>query len=102
MPSTSGTGPRSWWLSGLVSVLGALDVLMATSAGSATVMAVGVVGGAALMVAPWLAVRARGWSLVLLLVGTIPFAAVAWAALVPLLVAVAAVAIGVPLATRRR
>ena len=83
------------WMCALVSVLGACEVLMALGAGSALTRAVGIVGGIALAVAPWFVGRSNGVSLVLLIVGTVPFAALTVMSLVsPLLVVIAWILIG--------
>jgi hypothetical protein len=92
---------RTTWLAGLVSVLGVLEVLMAMSVGSVTVLAIGLAGGLALIAAPWLTGRVRRWGLLLLLIGAVPFAVATWWALVPPLLAVVALAIGISLARRR-
>lgn len=79
---------------GLISVLGAFELLMAVSAGPAVTIAVGVLGGVALLVAPWLTGRARAARLPLLLLGTVPFAALTWWSLAAPLLAVVALALG--------
>ena len=82
-----------WWHL-LVSVLGAFELLMAVSAGPTVTIAVGVLGGVALAVAPWLpAWRIR---LVLLLIGTLPFAILTWWSVAAPVLAVLALAIGLP------
>jgi len=50
---------RGNWIRALVTVLGAFEILMAVSAGPLVTIAVGVIGGAVLMIAPWLAGRAQ-------------------------------------------
>jgi hypothetical protein len=67
----------------LVSLLGAFEVLMAVGAASALIRVVGIVGGLALAAAPWVTGRARGVAFVLLVVGTVPFAALTATSLVP-------------------
>ncbi|WP_410622896.1 hypothetical protein [Amycolatopsis sp. cmx-8-4] len=80
------------WLRGLLAALGGFELLMAVSAGEPAIVAVGVVGGLALLVAPWTpAVRLR---VVLLLIGTLPFAALTWWSLVSPLLAVVAFVLG--------
>jgi uncharacterized protein (UPF0264 family) len=70
----------------LVSPLGTCEVLMALGAGSALLRVVGVVGGVSLAVAPWVIARFRALALVLVVVGTVPFAALTLTSLVtPLL-----------------
>jgi hypothetical protein len=78
------------WICVLVSVLGACEVLMALGAGSALTRATGIVGGVALATAPWLLGRATGAALVLLVVGTVPFAGLTVMSLVSPLLALAA------------
>lgn len=82
----------------LVSVLGAFELLIAVSAGPITTIIVGVVGGVALLAAPWLPT----WPvrLLLLLIGTLPFAVMAWWSVAAPVIAVLALAIG--LSTLRR
>ena len=63
------------WMCILVSLLGAFEVLMGLSAGTSLTRVVGIVGGLALAAAPWVAGRGRGLTLTLLVVGTLPFAA---------------------------
>jgi hypothetical protein len=78
------------WMCWLVSLLGAFEVLMALSAGPSLVRAVGVVGGLALAAVPRAARRFRGVTLVLLIVGTLPFAVLTVTSLVTPVLAVAA------------
>ncbi|MFI5588391.1 hypothetical protein ACIA5G_25285 [Amycolatopsis sp. NPDC051758] len=81
------------WLRGLLSVSGGFELLMAVSAGEPAIVAVGVLGGLALLIAPWTpAVRLRA---VLLLIGTLPFAVLTWWSLVSPLPAVVALVLGV-------
>jgi hypothetical protein len=87
------------WLHVLISVLGAFEVLMAVSAGPAATVAVGLIGGLALMTAPWPASRAI--RLVLLLIGTVPFAVLIWWSVAGPLLAVVALGIGVATLRRR-
>lgn len=93
---------RSWWLAGLVSLLGIFEVIMATSAGSTSTRMIGLLGGVALIAAPWLNGRGRRWGLSLLLLGTVPLAAVTWWTLVTPALALVALAIGIPLARAAR
>lgn len=83
------------WFRILVSVLGAFELLMAVSAGPWPTIAVGVVGGLALVAAPWLS--AARPALVLLVIGTLPFAVLTWWSLAGPLLAVLALAIGLPM-----
>ena len=70
-------------------------------AAAPVVQAVGVAGGLCLVAAAWLR-PARQWVLpVLLVAGTVPFAALAWTALVPVLLALAAAALAVPVLRAR-
>ena len=83
------------WMCWLVSLLGAFEMLMALSAGSSLVRVVGVVGGLALAAAPWVARQVRGATLVLLVVGTVPFAVLTLTSLVtPILAIVAWILMG--------
>jgi hypothetical protein len=83
------------WMCTLVSLLGAFEILMAVGAGSPVVRVVGVVGGLALAAAPWVPGRVRGLALLLLVVGTVPFAALTVTSLVsPLLAIVAWILMG--------
>jgi hypothetical protein len=78
------------WMSALVSLLGAFEVLMALGAGSGLTRVVGIVGGLALVAAPWAARRLRGVTLLLLVVGTVPFAVLTLTSLVTPVLAVLA------------
>lgn len=86
--ATSLLGTR--WTCALVSLLGAFEVLMALGAGSALIRVVGIVGGLALAAAPWVVGRARGMTLALLVVGTIPFAALTPTSLISPVLAIVA------------
>ena len=81
----------NWWLV-LLGALGGCELLMAAGAAPAPA-AVGALSGAALIAAAWLGLhpRRRTWALVAL--GTLPFAALTWTTIVPLLVTVEAIAI---------
>ena len=63
---------------------------MALGAGSALIRVVGIVGGLALAAAPWVVGRARGMTLALLVVGTIPFAALTPTSLISPVLAIVA------------
>lgn len=91
---TAGAIARDW-VRILLSALGAFEILMAAGAAPA-VMAVGVAGGLCLIAAAWLQGSRRWLLAVLVAAGTVPFAVLAWTALVPVLLAVAAVALAVP------
>jgi hypothetical protein len=59
-------------------------------------MAAGLLGGLALLIAAWLSRAGRATLIALAAVGTIPFAILAWTALVPLLLTLAAILLLVP------
>jgi hypothetical protein len=82
---------RGNWIRGLVTLLGAFEILMAVSAGPLVTIAAGILGGAVLMIAPWLAGRASpAIVLAALLAGTLPFAALTyWSVASPVLEVVA-------------
>jgi hypothetical protein len=80
------------WLPMLVSALGGFELLMAVSAGSPMAIAVGVIGGLVLVAAPW--VSAARLAVVLMVVGTLPFAILTWSSLASPLLGVVALAIG--------
>jgi hypothetical protein len=88
------------WPRVLLSTLGGCELLMAAGAAPAA-MIVGAAGGIILVVAAWrpAATRAVIWWPVVL--GTVPFAVLAWTAVVPLLLVVEAVAIAAVLPHRR-
>lgn len=86
---------RTNWTRVLVSLLGAFVLLMAVSAGPVSTIVVGAVGGVALMAAPWVIGQTRALGVVLLLIGTLPFALLTWWSVVTPLLAVLALAIGV-------
>ncbi len=77
----------------LLSVLGGVLVLMAASAAPVLTVVVGVAGGLLAGVAAW--VPRRALRIALVTVGTVPFAALTWWAVVPALLAVVAVGIAV-------
>ena len=93
---------RSRWFASLVSILGLFEIVMATSAGSTSTRAIGLVGGVALIAAPWATGRGYRWGLPLLLIGTVPFAVVTWWTVVTPVLAVVALAMGIPLARKLR
>ncbi len=80
------------WLHVLVSLLGALELLMAVSSGPVLTIAVGVVGGLALVAAPW--IWATAVRIALLLIGTLPFAVITWWSVASPLLAITALGIG--------
>jgi hypothetical protein len=80
------------WLRGLVGVLGALELLMAVSAGPATTVAAGILAGGALIAAAVFGRPDRQVMVGVLVAATTPFAALTWWSLItPLLTAVALV-----------
>ncbi len=87
------------WLPALVSVLGGFEILMAVSAGPWMTMAAGVVGGVALIAAPW--APAVGLRIGLLLLGVVPFAVLTWWSVASPIVAVLALAVGLTTLRRR-
>ena len=94
--SATNTGATTvWrrWSAILTSVLGAFVILVAAPAGPAT-LAFGVVSGLLIAVAPWIRGGARILGPLLLLLGTIPFAAYTWWSIVTPLIAVLALIAG--------
>ena len=83
------------WLRCLLALLGAAELLMAAGA-APVLMAVGAVGGVALIAAASVA-RSRASLVALTVLGTVPFTLLAWTAVVPVLLLLAAAAIAVPL-----
>jgi hypothetical protein len=96
---TAGAIARDWPRV-LLSALGGFEILMAAGA-APVLLAVGVAGGGCLIAAAWLRPRRRWLLPVLLVAGTVPFALLAWTALVPVLLAVAAAALAVPVLRAR-
>jgi hypothetical protein len=88
------------WLRGLLGVLGAFEILMAVSAASAVTVAAGLVAGGALIAAATLARSGSKTMIALLVVATVPFAALTWWTVVTPLLTFVALAIG--LATTAR
>jgi hypothetical protein len=97
----TGVGLAANWWRVLLGILGGCELLMA-AAGAPAPMAAGALGGAALGAAAWLdrEPRWRHWALVV--VGTVPFAALAWTAIVPLLLTAEAFTIAAAIPPRRR
>lgn len=90
----------NWWRI-LLGALGGCQLLM--SAGSAPApMVIGALGGVSLLVAAWLDQQPRWRFWALIVVGTIPFAALAWTSIVPLLVTVEAFVIAAVHTGRRQ
>jgi hypothetical protein len=93
--SESISATRRNWPRVLLATIGAFELLMAAGATTLALL-VGVVGAGALIGAAWLAGGDRRVVGALLVVGTIPFAIVAWSALVPVLVVVVVAVLAVP------
>jgi hypothetical protein len=88
---------RGNWIQGLVTLLGAFEILMAVSAGPHVTIAVGVIGGAVLILAPRLTDRAKPATiLAALLIGTLPFAALTYWSVASPVLAVVALALAFP------
>lgn len=90
---------RRHWSRVLVGALGAVELVMAAGA-SAPLMIIGAVGGLALVVAAWLDAPSRPVLVSLLVVGTVPFAALAWTAIVPVVLLLVTVCVALPLVRR--
>jgi len=85
---------RRGWIRILLASLGGFEMLMAAGA-APTVLVVGFAGGACLVAAAWLgSKRGSGVFVGLVALGTLPFTAVAWTALVPVLLLLVAAALG--------
>ena len=82
------------WLRGLLGFLGALELLMAVSAGPTSTVAAGVLAGAALIAVAIIARPARRAAAGMLVAATLPFAALTWWTIVTPLLTVVALAIG--------
>lgn len=89
----------SRWLRCLLVLLGAAELLMVAGA-APVLLTVGVVGGVALLVAAALP-RFRALLIILVVLGTVPFAVLAWTAVVPVLLLLTALSVTVPLARRQ-
>ena len=72
------------WARIMLAIVGMCEILMAVSA-TTGVMTIGLVGGLAVVGAAMVMPSHRGGGAALLAVGTVPFAVVAWSALVPIL-----------------
>lgn len=100
--STPVTVGRRSWTRVLVTLLGACELAIALSAGPLVTLVIGTVSAVILIVVPWVIGRLSPATLViLLLVATLPFAALTWWTVVTPLLAVLALAVGIPLAARR-
>jgi hypothetical protein len=89
-----------WWRI-LLGALGGCQLLMSAGAAPAS-MVVGALGGTALVAAAWLDPQPRWRSWALVAIGTIPFAALTWVSVVPLLLTAEAFAIAAVQPTRAR
>jgi hypothetical protein len=85
------------WLRCLLALLAAAELLMAAGA-APVLLAVGALGGVALLVGT--VARSRASLITLVVVGTLPFTLLAWTAVIPIFLLLAAAAIAAPL-TRR-
>jgi hypothetical protein len=83
------------WLRGLLGTLGALDLLMAVSAGPAVTVAAGLVAGGVLIAAAILTAAAKRLTISLLVAASLPFAILTWWTIVTPLLTVVAFVIGV-------
>jgi hypothetical protein len=97
---TAATLTAHWWRI-LLGALGGCELLMSAGAAPAPMVA-GALGGTALVAAAWLGSQPRWRSWALVAVGTIPFAALAWVSVVPLLLTAEAFAIAAVQPTRVR
>ena len=100
--SRGGHGRRtidSSWLRSLLLLLGVAELMMVAGA-APVLLAVGVVGGLALIAAAALT-RFRALLITLVVLGTVPFAVLGWAAVVPVLLLLTALSVTAPLARRR-
>ena len=79
----------------LITILGGYQLLMAAGA-TPLLMIVGGVGGLALVAAAW-AIQTPGGVTAAVALGTLPFAVLGWAAIVPILLAIVAAAAAVPI-----
>ena len=84
------------WPRVLLTALGCFEILMAAGA-APLLMVVGTAGGVSVIAAAWLRTAPRGVLVGLVVAGTVPFAALAWTAIVPVFLAVVVLALAVPL-----
>ena len=94
-PRTLRSIAADWWRV-LLTALGGFELLMAAGAAPVT-MAVGAVGGVALITAAWLRSAPGRLLIGLVAVGTVPFAVIAWTAMVPMMLAVVAALVAIPI-----
>jgi hypothetical protein len=97
----TGTLVARSWMRCLLAILGASELVMAAGAPT-LLLTVGAVGGLSLIAASWLTTPRRGTLVGLLIIGTVPFAVVAWTAVVPVLLLVVAAGIAIPLVRQTR
>jgi hypothetical protein len=83
------------WLRCLLALLGAAELLMAAGA-APVLLAVGAVGGVALIAAATIT-SSRMRLIALVIIGTVPFTSLAWTAVIPVLLLLAAGAVAIPL-----
>lgn len=84
----------------LVTILGAAEVVAAVAMAAPAATMVGIIGGAALAVAPWQ--RSVGLNVAFLVIGTLPFAALTWWTFFVPLGAIFALVLGIGAIPRRR
>ena len=89
------------WLRGLLGVLGALELLMAVSAGPTITVAAGLIAGVVLIAAAIMARPGRRPIMGVLAAATLPFAVLTWWTIVTPLLTVVAFVIGLAAAGRR-
>ncbi len=81
------------WLRALLSILGGFELLMAVSAAPTVTVVIGILGGLALVAAPW-APGHLTLRLSLLLLGTLPFMFLTWSSIATPLLTIVAAGIG--------
>lgn len=91
---------RDDWARVLLTVLGACELLMVAS-GPGLLMVVGALSAAALVTAAWWRSAPRRTVIGLVALGTIPFAAIGWTAVVPALLAIVAMLLALPVRRHR-
>lgn len=83
---------RARWARVLISVLGVYLLLIAVSAAPLGILVLGIASGAVLTAAPWIALR-PAWRLALILLATLPFAALTWTGIATPCIALLAIAL---------
>ncbi|KQW50976.1 hypothetical protein ASC77_25315 [Nocardioides sp. Root1257] len=86
---------------GLLTALGASEMMMVAN-GPGRLMLVGGLGGAALLVATWWRSAPRRWTAALVVLGTVPFAVMAWTVVLPVLLAALSWSLVIPVARQSR